>query len=301
MHPTEPAADRLARLVTSVRIPQSMREALAAAPGNPEPGQIWRLRWAETTELAAVTRVAGERVHAFPIEIGSSDVDDQSLVLKPSQNSLEVTVAAWTGLARGLPMHILDRPIGTVAYDLRTSAWIDRALADGARRGREPVSRRDPIVTARAQFEDHFSEFASSTWVPSGEGNLAELLEASGIDRGRLGEVLQLSKQQVLGLYRGQRPVSDNQARLLEQRFGLDAQGILDANPTPPQELVRVMSRPKWRAMVGKLAHLRRVDELTAWIQATFAVASHAYRQTGPASTPSWEQRVERYFQVTLE
>jgi hypothetical protein len=301
MHPTEPAADRLASLVRSVRIPQSMRDALAPDPSDPEPGQIWRLRWAETTELAAITRVAVEGVRAFPIEIGNSEIDDQSLMLKPSQNSLEVATAAWTGLERDVPMHVLDRPIGRVEYNLRAPAWIDKALADGARRGHEPVSRRDPIITARAQLDDHFSEFAVSSWAPTGEGNLAELLAAVGIERGQLGEALRLSKQQVLALYRGKRPVSDDQARLLEQQFGLDAQRVLDANPTPPQVLVQEMSRPKWRAKVGNLALDRRVDELTAWVQATFGIASHAYRQTGTATVPSWEPRVERYFQATLK
>jgi hypothetical protein len=301
MGPSESAADRLARLAGSVRIPQSLRDSLSGDPGEPRPNQVWRLRWHDTVELAAIIRVTEGTVKVLPVDIAPPDVDADSLMLAPEQSSLRTPLAVWTSLQREVPMHVLDRAIGEISYDLKNPAWPQEALRNGARTGRDPVDLNNPVFQARARHTDNFGTFAVSAWAPTGSGELGAMLKAAGVHRRDLREQLGISSQDALGIARGQRPINQSQATILARRWGLSLSALLNANPAPPPDLMRAISRPKWRAKVGRLALERGIDELSAWVQSAFAVAAPAYRQTGQSDRAAWDERLERYFQATLE
>ncbi|MFG3340660.1 hypothetical protein [Glycomyces sp. NPDC048151] len=301
MGPDESAADRLARLAGSVRIPESLRDSLSGDPGEPRPNQVWRLRWHDTVELAAIVRVSEGTVKVLPVDIAPPDVDAESLMLAPDQSSLGTPLAVWIPLQREVPMHVLDRAIGEISYDLKDPAWPQKALHTGARTGRNPVNLNNQVFKARARHADNFDTFATSAWAPAGSGELWRILKAAGVQRADLRETLGLTPQAALGITRGQRPISASQASLLARRWELSADELMDANPAPPPALVQAISRPKWRAKVRLLAVQQGIDEVSAWVRSGFAVAGLAYRQTGQSGDFAWDERIEQYFQANLE
>ncbi|MEV4081563.1 hypothetical protein ACGFJC_12965 [Nonomuraea fuscirosea] len=296
----EQGLGRLMAAVSTVRIPDKVRAVVQAEPGDPAPGQLWRARWGEIVELLLITEVDVSAV-AMPVMLDDCVADARTLVLAADQTSLAVTLAVWMDLARHLPMYILDRQIGTVAVDVSRSGWESDAIAGGARYGSGPVSAADPRHEVRARLEDAMREFAEAKWAPSGSGDLARLMAAASLSPQRLIDAMGISPQRALALRRGQVAVDDAEARVLAPLLGITEEAVLEANASPPAALVVQLSRPRRRAQVMRLARKRGISEHSAWLAATYGVNAQAARQTGKSQDPGWEERIDRYFQVTLE
>jgi plasmid maintenance system antidote protein VapI len=300
---TEGAAgglSRLRRAVRDVQVPEATRAMFEAEPGDPLPCQLWRVRWRDFVELVLLVDV-GEDVEATPVSLDDECADETSVVLRAEQASLGTRLAVWAGLARRLPMCVLDRQFGTAAVDVRRPGWVDAAVAAGAERGRAPSSPLDPLVMVRARLVDTMESLSDATWAPSGSGKLADLLASRVLTPQRLVELLDITPQRAMALRRGQSPVTASEAGVLADALSISEQAVLDANPPPPAGLVERMSRPRRRAQVCRLAANRGVNEHHAWVAATYAVYAQAARQTGPGAEAAWDDRIDRYFQVTLE
>jgi plasmid maintenance system antidote protein VapI len=296
----EQGLGRLMAAVGAVRIPDEVRAVVQAEPDDPAPAQLWRARWGEVVELLLIVEV-DVSVVAMPIMLDDRHAAARTLVLASDQTSLAVTVAVWTDLAHRLPMCVLDRQIGAIAVDVTRSGWEAAAIADGARCGSDPVSAADPRHEVRARLEDAMHELAEAAWAPSGSGDLARLLAAASLSPQRLIDMLGITPQRALALRRGQVAVSDAEAGALAPLLGITEEAVLEANASPPAGLVVQMSRPRRRAQVMRLARKRGISEHSAWLAATYGVNAQAARQTGQSREPVWEERIDRYFQVTLE
>ncbi|GLW08711.1 hypothetical protein Misp01_38410 [Microtetraspora sp. NBRC 13810] len=296
----EQGLGRLMAAVSAVRIPDEVRAVVQAEPGDPAPAQLWRARWGEIVELLLIME-ADVSVIAMPIMLYDRVADARTLVLTSDQTSLAVTLTVWTDLTHRVPMYVLDRQIGTVAVDVSRSGWEADAIAGGARCGSDPVSAADPRHEVRARLEDAMREFVEAKWAPSGSGDLARLMAAASLSPQRLIDAMGVSPQRALALRRGQVAVEDAEARVLAPLLGITEEAVLEANASPPAALVVQMSRPRRRAQVMRLARKRGISEHSAWLAATYGVNAQAARQTGQSQDPVWEERIDRYFQVTLE
>lgn len=292
---------RLQRAVSTVRVPDEVRAAFESEPGDPAPGQLWRTRWDDVTELVLILRVGDADVAAAPISVDDRYADEDTVILQRRQTSLATTVAVWMGLARQLPMCVLDRRLGMTDVDVTGSDWIDHAVNAGATRGRAAVSPLDAVNHVRARISDLVESLAEATWAPSGTGELGKLLAAVSVGPQQLVDLLDVKPQTALALCRGQKAATPEQAAKLASVLKMPDQAILEANPAPPPGLVRRMSRPRRRAQVSQLATRRGVGERSAWLSATYEVYALAARQTGPQAEPAWDERIDQYFQVTLE
>jgi plasmid maintenance system antidote protein VapI len=282
-------------------VPDEVRAAFEAEPGDPTPGQLWRARWDDVVELVLLLAVGDADVAAAPISLDDRYADEDTVILQRMQTSLATTVAVWTGLARRLPMCVLDRLLGMVDVDVTDSAWIDSAVSAGATRGRAAVGPLDAVNHVRARIGDSIGSLAEATWAPSGTGALGKLLASTSVNPQQLVDLLDVKPQTALAMCRGQRAATPEQAEKLAPVLKMPDQAVLEANPAPPRGLVQRMSRPRRRAQVNQLATRRGVEERSAWLSATYAVYALAARQTGPQTEPAWDERIDQYFQVTLE
>lgn len=297
----EPGLARLLRAVSTVRVPDAVRAAFEADPGDPLPGQLWRTRWDNVVELILLLEVGNKDVLAAPFSLDDRHADEDTVILQSVQTSLVTTVAVWMGLARRLPMYVLDRRLGDVRLDVTDRDWVDRAIDAGAVRGRPAVSPLDPAIQARARVADALEYLAEATWAPSGTGELGRMLASASLDPQQLIELLDVSPQHALALRRGQLAATPDQAAKLAPVLQVPEQVVLEANPAPSQGLVEKMSHPHRRAQVNRLAARRGIEERTAWLTATYSVNAMAARQTGPQIEPAWDERIDQYFRITLE
>lgn len=297
----EPGLARLLRAANAVRIPDEVRVALAAEPGDPASGQLWRVRWDEIVEFVLLLEVGEDDVSAAPVSLDDRYADADAVILAPTQTSLAMRLVVWAGLARQLPMCVLDRRLGATHLDVAHSDWADHAGSVGATQGREPVSPLDRVNHIRAGIADAVATLGTAAWAPSGTGELDKLLAAASLGPQRLVDILGVTPQTALALRRGQAAATPEQAEGLAPVLHIPARQILEANPAPPQSLVRRMSRPRRRAQVSRLASRRGIDERNAWLSATYSVGALAARQTGSQAEPAWDQRIDQFFQITLE
>lgn len=297
----EPGLARLLRAVSTVRVPDAVRAAFEAEPGDPAPGQLWRSRWDEVVELVLLLAVGDEDVLAAPISLNDRYADEDTVILRPAQTSLTTTVAVWAGLTRHLPMYVLDRQLGVAEADVTDSDWIDRVIDAGAARGRAAVSPLDPVNEVQARIADALEVLAGATWAPSGSGELGPLLAAAQLGPTQLINLLDVSPQTALALRRGHAAATPDQAAKLAPVLQMPDWAILEANPAPSRRLVQKMSRPRRRTQVNRLAAHRGIEERSAWLTATYSVNAMAARQTGPQVEPAWDERIDQYFQIALE
>jgi plasmid maintenance system antidote protein VapI len=267
-------------------VPDEVRAAFEAEPGDPTPGQLWRARWDDVVELVLLLAVGDADVAAAPISLDDRYADEDTVILQRMQTSLATTVAVWTGLARRLPMCVLDRLLGMVDVDVTDNAWIDSAVSAGATRGRAAVGPLDAVNHVRARIGDSIGSLAEATWAPSGTGALGKLLASTSVNPQQLVDLLDVKPQTALAMCRGQRAATPEQAEKLAPVLKMPDQAVLEANPAPPRGLVQRMSRPRRRAQVNQLATRRGVEERSAWLSATYAVYALAARQTGPQTEP---------------
>lgn len=292
--------ERLTRAVTAFRVPEKIRAAMEAEPGDPTPGQLWRARWGELRELLLVLDIGDDIVTAAPVSLDDRYVDEQVVVLAPEQASLEVSVAVWLGLIRPLPMCVLDRQLGATALDVTATAWADRAVDTGAARGREAINPLDPLNEVRSRLVDAMEVLAGAQWAPAGTGDLAGILARESISPQQLVDVLAVSPQRALALRRGKAAATAEDAAALSSLLRITESQVLEANPAPTKRTVRELSRPRRRAQVVQLAARRGSDERSAWQTVAYGIDALAARQPGELSQQAWVDRVDRYLQVLL-
>ncbi|MEK2495166.1 hypothetical protein WN990_37055 [Kitasatospora purpeofusca] len=281
-----------------------MRATMAAPPSDPIPGQVWRAAWQRTVLILTVLDVAETHVTAIPTSLDVRYHDDTTLLLPKDSSTLQQPLALWYGLREDLPWCVLDRQVAQVAAPLPAQAPTTAASPppDHQAWGTAIPSPAAPAAEYRAALFDKAADLAEAHWAPRGSGDLSGLLVGHGMTTRILTELLSITPDQALALRRGQTPVTPEQADILAPRLDLTTDGVLDANPALPQELVHELSRPVRRPQLRALASQLRLTEYQVRTGAAFGSYTLAARQDpGAGPAPDWPARVDRYFQLCLQ
>lgn len=293
------AYERLRAAAAGVAVPEAVRAAVAAVPGDPGPGQIWRVAWDGLVDLVAVTAVDDATVYALPVSLETRYHDADTLLLPPAASTLEQPLALWRGLGRRLPWCVLDRQVSRLSVPLASDGSPTPAAASGYRHGTPVPSPAARAAGVRAALADTMDRLAAAHWAPGGSGNLTSLLQEHGIGRAQLMERLGITPSHALALLRAQAPLTPHEADLLAPLLRIAPDEVLAGNPPVPDGLVQELSRPARRAQIRQLARRTGTTERDARHEALFATLGLAARQDNPAEV-DWRSRVDRYFDVHL-
>ncbi|MFF1509556.1 hypothetical protein [Streptomyces sp. NPDC058326] len=294
------AYQRLLAAAASLKVPDAVHRVATAAPQDPRPGQIWRAMWEDTIQLLLIT-TAGDDDTARVVPASFERYADADTLLLPAQaTTLEQPLALWWGLETTVPWCVLDRQVSELTS--RPDNLTSRALADtvtGAQWGSRTVlsSAADEY---RAVLTGHFEVLGSAWWAPQGSGGLSELLGEHGITVKQLAAELKLPPPLALDVWRGQQPLTAEQAATLAALLGQPAARFLDANPALPPAVVHELNRPLRRSQVKKLSAQYDETEHAARLRAAYGVYTLAARDDN-RTQPNWTARTDRYFELLLD
>jgi hypothetical protein len=283
----DPAAERLRRASAAAALPS------AVATGQvPEPAaeQLWRARWERLATLLVILRTTDEAVEVAPAAPDVNYADDQALVIPANNVPVRRDLVVWLGLARPVPVRVLDTCFGSLTGD-----W--RALAV---RGIRIASAADPRAEYRAHLADTLGQLAeTSAWVTVGAGTLANDLRRAGVTPTDLVTRLSVTPQAALAVLRGNAPVTAAQAAELAALLDRSAVDVLAANPAPDRGVVMAIDRPRFKRRVLHLAAQQRTSEREARLTAAYG-AAFAARQNQLSAAVDWAERLDRYFAAVL-
>ncbi|QDO25684.1 hypothetical protein FNV65_55020 [Streptomyces sp. S1A1-8] len=300
MNPAQSSAyERLVAAAAGLKVPDAVREVATAPPRDPEPSQIWRAVWEDTIQLQVITAVADDTVQAVPVSF-ERYADTDTLLLPAGASTLEQPLALWWGLQRPLPWYVLDRQVSQLTVPLPASMGpaFPHEVPPGATWGSTAPHPTAAAAEYRGVLADSFAELSGAQWVPQGSGALPELLQRRGITIKQLASQLNLQPPHALEVWRGQVPLTPEQAEDLAAALGLGADEVLAANPALPAPVIHELSRPSRRPQVRALAARTATSEPDARRRAAFGIYALAARQEG--STTDWGARADRYFELHL-
>ncbi|MFG2320575.1 hypothetical protein [Streptomyces tendae] len=300
MNPAQSSAyERLVAAAAGLKVPDAVREVATAPPRDPEPSQIWRAVWEDTIQLLVITAVADDTVQAVPVSF-ERYADTDTLLLPAGASTLEQPLALWWGLQLSLPWYVLDRQVSqlTVPLPASTGPALPHEVPPGATWGSTAPHPTAAAAEYRGVLADSLAELSAAQWVPQGSGALPELLQRRGITIKQLASQLNLQPPHALEVWRGQAPLTPEQAEDLATALGLGADEVLAANPALPAPVIHELSRPSRRPQVRALATRTATSEPDARRRAAFGIYALAARQEG--STTDWGARTDRYFELHL-
>ncbi len=308
-----PLSPQLLALAAGFRVPQSLRAAVQdAATPAPAAGQLWRTTEGTVTLIGLLVSVrpGGDRLPDVLVCPLTLDVDDtaDSAVAVESAVFGDVTVRLWPGLARWLPLGVLDHLVDDGQELLAVASQSLDAAAAAADDPDSPTAFLDTVdvfsgaAQALAQVSDDMSALASSPRLPVAEtatganGPAVPLVEAmpgSGSEKIRtLKEVLGVSNADALALLRGRRPLNEEEAARVRRHLGLDADDV--QHDGFPLALAAELEQPRWRRPLlrgGPTADIAAARSVAA--AGVFGLAAR-----DSAAEPNWAERIERYLQA---
>ncbi|MFB7170648.1 hypothetical protein ACFCYM_07450 [Streptomyces sp. NPDC056254] len=228
-----------------------------------------------------------------------ADVD--TLLLPGQATTLEQPLALWWGLETTVPWCVLDRQVSELTG--RPDALTSRTIADtvvGAQWGRGDTVLSAAASEYRAVLTDHMEVLASARWAPQGAGGLSQVFRDHGISVQQLAAELNLPSPVALDVWRGQHPLTAEQAATLAALLGQPAGRLLDANPAVPPSVVHELNRPLRRSQVRKLAAQHDETEHDARLRAAYGIYTLAARDDH-RTQPNWIARTDRYFELQLD
>ncbi|WP_432091990.1 hypothetical protein [Streptomyces sp. NRRL F-5630] len=246
-----------------------------------------------------ITAVADDTVQAVPVSF-ERYADTDTLLLPAGASTLEQPLALWWGLQLSLPWYVLDRQVSqlTVPLPASTGPALPHEVPPGATWGSTAPHPTAAAAEYRGVLADSLAELSAAQWVPQGSGALPELLQRRGITIKQLASQLNLQPPHALEVWRGQAPLTPEQAEDLATALGLGADEVLAANPALPAPVIHELSRPSRRPQVRALATRTATSEPDARRRAAFGIYALAARQEG--STTDWGARTDRYFELHL-
>ncbi|MFF3990594.1 hypothetical protein ACFY0B_39290 [Streptomyces sp. NPDC001797] len=301
MNPAHSSAyERLVAAAAGLKVPDAVREVATAPPRDPEPGQIWRAVWERTIQLLVITAVDDDTVHAIPVSL-ERYADASTLLLAAEASTLEQPLALWWGLKQPLPWYVLDRQVSQLTVPLPASLHPDlpHTAPRGARWGSAPLSSAAADAEYRGALVDTLARLSAARWVPEGSGALPQLLQQRGVTVAQLGSQLELPAAQALPVWRGQYPLTADQAEKLAVLLGLGMDEVLAANPALPSAVVTELNRPLRRSQVRALAARHLEGEHRARLRAAYGIVALAARQEDRTHT-DWAARTDGYFELRL-
>jgi plasmid maintenance system antidote protein VapI len=265
-------------------------------------GQLWRARWEAVALLVLVLDVHNDAVVAAPLSVDPPAEDEASVVLEPDLTILGQPLTVWAGLARRLPLGVLEQPLDTLRSEVvdhvrSVVAGQPAQPPPGCRAGRRIGSWSEPAADIRAQLHDELETLAAATWVPQPAVPHRSLRDVLGdrLDLAGLAAVLRTSLPEAIDLLKGKRPLTPAQAELLARAAGEPPETLLACTVALPGELIAEVDQPRWRPSAQRRARRTGQHEGQARREIAYGTFAFAARQTGPGGEPSWRDRVARF------
>ena len=293
----------------SAQLDSGLVTALRSEAPEPKAGQLWRLRWDDTSVLSVVLRVKGEDVIVAPVGLDEWMADDYSIVVSPDWSPLGIAFAIWVGLEAVVPLVVLDVCFGEVDA-LDQIAAVRHAEHKGVL-VEEAILVGSPIFTAsdeRSQYRRDLSlamgRLSDATWLESSNNqgheltpSLVELLEP--VDPRRLAHVLKLDAPSTFALMSGERLLTPEEAALVGSLIDVDGVTILNAIPPVPPGLVHELSHPIHRQEIFRRAQSSGHSENEERRLALRELLPVAARRAGDEAAPlDWRRLVRDRFEA---
>jgi hypothetical protein len=317
---TRKVPDRVLAAARAARAPEALTEAARRKRFGPvaelpiEPGQLWRARTASVVMFLLLLDGLDDeaepdrrRILAAPTTVDPPGEDDRSLVLNETANVFGVEVTVWAGLAKPVPIHVLEDildqvPGGIVEY-CRTLTMGEEPLAAlpaQSRRGHPIRSAFAPSAEVRSDVEDEWSTLVESAGLPVANAAIPGELARPKLPL-RLAQVMQalgLPQPAAMQLLRGKYPLTPEQAQQLAEVAGLSESDVLDTVHPLPAGVVSAVEHPRARMRLLQLASRTGRSEEQTRRGAAYAVYALAARETGGAG--AWRQRLDRWLDSKL-
>lgn len=294
------AYQRLVAAAAGLKVPDAVHRVATTPPQDPRPGQIWRAVWEDTIQLLLITMTGDDdTVRAVPASF-ERYADADTLFLPAQATTLEQPLALWWGLETTAPWCVLDRQVSELTS--RPDTLTSQTIADtvtGARWGSGAVLSA-AASEYRAVLTDYVEVLASARWAPQGSGGLSQMFRDHGITTQQIAAELKLPLPLALDVWRGQQPLTAEQAATLAALLGQPAGRLLDANPAVPPAVVHELNRPLRRSQVKKLAAQHDETEHDARLRAVYGIYTLAARDRD-RTQPNWTARTDRYFELLLD
>ncbi|MGI8899678.1 MAG: zf-HC2 domain-containing protein [Nocardioides sp.] len=286
------------------RVEADLRKLLWEEPPNPAPGQLWRLRWNDTTALGVVLRVEGDDVIVTPVGLDEWMADDYAVVVRPDWSPLHIGLSVWVALEAVVPFLVLDVYLGEADFldqvaAVRQAYRQGRTVEDTVLVGPPVIEVTDERNQYRRQLALAFASLADAEWIdvaaPGGDGrSLVELMR--GADPRSLAEVLGLDIRSTFVLMSGERVPTSAEAEVIAALIDADVDEVRAATPTIPPELAHELSHPRHRRDIERRAYAAGHGESDERRQALRHLLPVAARRAGDPEAPlDWRRLVDDY------
>lgn len=283
---------RLEAAASSVTVPESVRRAWTGVAPELAVGQVWRARWGDKVQLVVI--LGTERRNAvLPLSFDLDYIDSTTTRIAAGANPFGVPLIAWRGLPEALPSVVFDRFVGQLAADATA------ALASEPMPAAADSSVPHPVRVYRALLEDTMEELAAAQWSDGGSGQLSVTLQRAGLSVQDVADALGATPQKAFAIWRGQVPLSREEAETFAPLLGESVEAIMAANPTPPSDLIVCLEQPARHRQVLAYAARRSVGIPTAYRDVAYQTWALAARQTG-AKVINWNLRLDTLFAAVL-
>jgi hypothetical protein len=292
-------------------------------------GQLWRLRWEDTTELSIVVDVDQWCVTVAPVTTDLAAADEFSPLFPPTVTALNVALAACISLECVVPLFVFDRRVAPASRPTldaaRAAAQLPPpdALRDvwlAWRRGDNPpaeltygtalddgdLDRRELRATIATSFTTLVGASSCAPADPHGDvTTLAERVSNTDLALSELATQSGLSREVFMRIKQGGR-VTTTEAEQLAQLLETDVRTVLESNPPLDNDLIVAVSRPRHRPALRALAQhddeLNRTENAQRWRMAE-TIVSQAARSVATAATDApthWDTKVNNYLQLRM-
>jgi hypothetical protein len=239
-------------------------------------GQIWRLRWEGSFELAIVLNVDRWCVTVAPVTIDTDAADEYSFLLAPYATSLNIPLAACISLECIVPLFTFDRLVAQAGQSSKASAP-EMPSARVVQAIRRAWRRGDP---------------------PPADVRYGEPLLDGDLDRRELRNTISAAFKSLVSaapvVLSGTPQPSTGSLEMIE-----------DLTPDLLAELIVQVSRPRWRSDLRRFAQSSQITEDEArWQLAEMAAARlrkvpRDVQDTADSST-TWEPIVQMCLQAAI-
>jgi hypothetical protein len=288
------------------RVDADLSKLLWLEPPDPAPGQLWRLRWDDTTAVGVVLRVEGDDVIVTPVGLDEWMADDYAVVVGPEWSPLHIGMSVWVALEAVVPLLVLDVYLGEADFldqivAVRQAYRQGRAVADTIVVGPPVIDETDERAQYRRQLALAFASLADAEWVdvatPGRDGrSLVDLMR--GADPRMVAQALDLDIRSTLVVMSGERVPTSQEAELIAELLATDVDEVLAAAPAVPPELAHELSHPRHRRAIerrGRAAGHGESDERRQALRDLLPVA--ARRAGDPEAPLDWRRLVDDYLE----
>ncbi|WP_162319849.1 hypothetical protein [Nesterenkonia haasae] len=289
-----PRRSRLEDAAASVAIPEDLHAAWTGVAPELSVGQVWRARWHDRVQLVVILST-DQRTTVLPLSFDLDYADTNSASIAAEAGPFGLPTLAWRTLKRGVPNAVLDRFAGWLESEVTAAL-----LAAEPGQGGDDRATPHPVRVYQALIEDTMDELSAVRWHGDGSGELSTMLQNSDLRIQDVADTLGTTPQKALAIWRGQIPLTNEEARKLAPGLGEPVETILAANPTPPSKLIDCLENPRRHHQVLAYAAQRGGDVATAYRDLSHQTWALAARQTGQKAT-NWDRRLDTLFAAVLD